>query len=135
MNTEMSYLYRDGANYKKRNFVVLEGEITEDQINEIMDCLNAGEYFIPRQIGLPEERFPDSPTEDDHCWFELSEDCFESTSMDPTVDITVSQLLERFQEAKDAWDDIQYAYGILTEEEFDAALEQIKSLFVKEAKK
>ena len=38
-----------------------------------------GEYFIPRQVGMPERKFDEYDTEADHCWFELSKEGFEYT--------------------------------------------------------
>ena len=52
INTRISYLYRDADNYKMQNSCVIMGVITEAQIAEIISCLDCGEYFIPRQVGL-----------------------------------------------------------------------------------
>lgn len=70
-NTKISFLYRDGSNYKSYNSVIVAGTFTDDEINQILDCLDSGDYFIPEQIGFPVERFG-SITEDDHCWCELT---------------------------------------------------------------
>ena len=80
INTRISYLYRDADNYKMQNSCVIMGVITEAQIAEIISCLDCGEYFIPRQVGLPEKRFDRFDEEADHCWFELSADGFEAVS-------------------------------------------------------
>lgn len=63
-NTKINFLYRDGSNYKKNNSVVIAGTFTDDEINQILDCLDGGGYFIPEQIGFPVERFG-RITEDD----------------------------------------------------------------------
>lgn len=102
MNTKISYLYRDASNYKQHNEVVVFGTFTEYQIDAIMDCLDKGEYFIPKQVGLPEERFGEW-TEDDHCWFELGRNGFEETVMEPNVDMTSDEMVGRFMEAKGNW--------------------------------
>ena len=102
MNTRISYLYRDASNYKMPNDAVIYGTITEHQIDVIMDCLDGGEYFIPKQIGLPEERFGEW-TEDDLCWFELERDGFNVTDMEPNVDMTSDEMVRRFIEAKGNW--------------------------------
>ena len=94
MNTRINYLYRDADNYKMPNSCVVIGEISEVQIAEVISCLDCGEYFIPRQVGLPEKRFDRFDEEVDHCWFELSAD-----------DMTVVQLLELFRSAKNNWHD------------------------------
>ena len=105
LNTRINYLYRDADNYKMHNSCVVSGEITEAQVTEIMSCLDSGEYFIPRQVGLPEKRFDKLDLEADHCWFELNKDGFESTEDASDVDMTVGQLLERFCRAKNNWHD------------------------------
>ena len=105
INTRISYLYRDADNYKMQNSCVIMGVITEAQIPEIISCLDCGEYFIPRQVGLPEKRFDRFDEEADHCWFELSADGFEVTENVSNIDMTVSQLLELFHKAKNSWHD------------------------------
>ena len=57
MNTKISYLYRDADNYKMHNKCVIAGTLTTEQTRTIKDCCEMGEYFIPRQVGLPERRF------------------------------------------------------------------------------
>lgn len=105
MNTNIEYLYRDADNYKVQNHCVIQGEITPEQIEQIMDCLDAGEYFIPRQVGLPEERFSTVDPERDHPWFELSEYSFEPTDLPYHLPLTPSELVQKFQAAKGHWDD------------------------------
>lgn len=105
MNTKISYMYRDADNYKTWNEEVLKGEISAQQLMTIIDCLEDKMYFIPSQVGLPEVRF-DDVTEADHCWFELCpEQDFSTTAHEPTIDMTVDKLVERFQAAKGRWDD------------------------------
>ena len=108
MNTKIEYLYRDASNYKVWNECVIRGEISEEQIETIIGCLNCGEYFIPEQVGLPATRFG-SATEDDHCWMELDADGFSSTDKNPTENLDVEQLVQKFQEVDGCWDDIAYA--------------------------
>lgn len=105
MNTKIHYLYRDADNYKMPNRCVISGEMTEAQIAQIMDCLDEGEYFIPCQVGLPEERFEKTDPQADHCWFELSADGFELTGDPSDLPLTASQLVQNFLTAKDRWDD------------------------------
>ena len=103
-NTKIGYLYRDASNYKKWNEVVVKGNISPEQINTIVDCLDGELHFIPRQVGLPEERF-DEMTEDDHAWFELERESFEPTGHAATEDISVSELVKNFIKAKNNWDE------------------------------
>lgn len=105
INTQINYLYRDADNYKVWNSCVVLGVINEAQVAEIISCLDSGEYFIPRQVGLPEKRFEKFDPEVDHCWFELSADGFEATENVSNIDMTVEQFLERFHEAKNNWHD------------------------------
>lgn len=103
-NTCIQYLYRDSSNYKKLNQVVISGCMSDVQIDMIIACLNESEYFIPRQVGLPEERFDDI-TEDDGCWFELSKENFSHTNKRPTVDLSSDELVANFVKVKGNWDD------------------------------
>ena len=105
MNTQIRYLYRDASNYKVENECVVTGTFTPEQIAQIMDCCDLGEYFIPTQVGLPEQRFDRYDPEEDHCWFELSEDGFEETAKPATVGISAQQLVENFSAAKEHWND------------------------------
>ena len=104
MNTKINYLYRDASNYKVLNSVIVQGIFTKEQIELIIDTLDGKEFFIPSQVGLPEFRFYDW-TEDDHCWFELNENDFIKTEVEPTVDITASELTEAFIAMNGKWDD------------------------------
>ncbi len=85
MNTKISYLYRDADNYKMHNKCVIAGTLTTEQARTIKDSCEMGEYFIPRQVGLPERRFDRYDPAVDHCWFELDEDCSSETIEPPTV--------------------------------------------------
>ena len=123
MNTEIHYMYRDASNYKKQQSVVISGTLSEEdqrKIFEKCDSFNAEEfetyhdggeyygepiYFIPAQVGLPEERF-DKITEDDHCWFEMKG--FENTEKAPTVSMSAEEFLKKFDSVKE-WDDVGYA--------------------------
>lgn len=106
-NTKINFLYRDGSNYKKNNSVVIAGAFTDNEINQIHDCLDGGGYFIPEQIGFPVERFG-RITEDDHCWCELTAYDFEPTEDAPTVKMSTDDVLKAFLSAKDNWDEVQY---------------------------
>ena len=108
MNTQIRYLYRDASNYKVENECVVTGTFTPEQIAQIMDCCDLGEYFIPTQVGLPEQRFGKYDLEEDHCWFELAEDGFEETTKPATVEISAEQLVENFAAAKEHWNDTAF---------------------------
>lgn len=108
MNTKICYLYRDADNYKVHNECVIQGELSREQIQSILDCCDMGEYFIPRQVGMPERRFNEYDTEVDHCWFEISEDGFERTNQPANIPQTARQLVENFALRKDNWDDTEW---------------------------
>ena len=108
MNTQIRYLYRDASNYKMHNECVVAGELTPEQIAQIMDCCDSGEFFIPSQVDLPESRFDDIAPEDDHCWFELSADGFTPTAKPATVEVSAQQLVENFTAAKEHWLDTAF---------------------------
>lgn len=55
MNTKIHYLYRDADNYKVHNSCVIKGVLTPAQIDIILGCCDAGEYFIPNQVGCRKE--------------------------------------------------------------------------------
>lgn len=105
-NTRMTYLYRDADNYKTLNEVVIQGTFTDEEIDEIMGICDQGEYFIPRQVGLPEERFEKLDPQSDHCWFELSRDGFETTDDYCSEPIAAEEVLAAFRRIRDTgWDD------------------------------
>lgn len=105
-NTRITYLYRDADNYKTLNEVVIQGTFTDEEIDEIMAVCDQGEYFIPRQVGLPEERFEKLDPQSDHCWFEIAREDFEKTSDPWTEPVTAREVLEAFRRIRDTgWDD------------------------------
>ena len=108
MNTKISYLYRDADNYKVHNECVVEGELTKEQIQSILDCCDMGEYFIPSQVGMPEKKFDEYDAEADHCWFEISEDGFERTDQPADIPLTAEKLVENFTVRKGKWDDTEW---------------------------
>lgn len=109
-NTVLYYLYRDGANYKIQNSVVLSGSFTDAEISVMESKLNEGVYFIPYDVGLPEKRFDKWDYEVDHCWFELLDgdgdtiaNHTEETTA-PHCGISCHELAARFARVGD-WDD------------------------------
>lgn len=104
LNTKIEYLYRDAGNWKAYNEEIVKGAITKKQINEIMECLEDGDQFIPSQVDLGEVKLEEEDTEDDTCWFELYENNFSITKQRPTVDLTVEELVENFKKRKHAWE-------------------------------
>lgn len=110
-NTRITYLYRDADNYKMPNEVVIIGTFTDEEIDEIMSICDQGEYFIPRQVGLPEERFEKLDPQSDHCWFELSRDDFETTDDYCSEPIAAEEVLAAFRRVRDTgWDDLDTSW-------------------------
>lgn len=70
------YLYRDAGNFKAWGRLLLEGALTEMQVEEMRFRFDGGEYFIAEQIGVPALyqqlwEYSDGPTESDHVWHEF----------------------------------------------------------------
>ena len=102
-NTRINYLYRDAHNYKMRNSCVINGRLTNEQKETILNCLDGGEYFVPSLVGLSEENLKDE-TDADNGFFELTEEDFEETTDEPTVRISADELVESFKQSKDNWE-------------------------------
>jgi hypothetical protein len=99
-NTRLAYLYRDADNYKVRHEVVFAGQMSEDEKMRIIASLEAGEYFFPGPLGLNDERFG-SETEADHPFFEFC--YFEETPDKPTTDISIAEIVKRFEDNAHLW--------------------------------
>lgn len=106
MNTRISYLYRDADNYKEYNECIIRGTMTEDQKARIIACLEEEVYFIPSRVGMPEVKF-ENETEADHPWFEWMDT--ELTDLKATLDITVDDLVARFEKMKNGWETVRKA--------------------------
>lgn len=103
MNTKMEYMYRDANNYKKYKTVVLEGVLTPEQIQDLLNCRDEGEFFIAQQVGLPDVHFDCYDPGSDHPWMTLFDEAFTTTNSAPTIKLSVHTLLERFRTAKNNW--------------------------------
>lgn len=122
MNTRISYLYRDADNYKVHNSCVVKGEITKEQKEIILYCLDDGCFFIPEVVGLPAERFG-THTESDHAWMELYEDDFQLVEADTTVDLTIEQVTEAFRNAH--WNEAEEAFCMPRSKAFEIIAKHI----------
>lgn len=74
------YLYRDAGNYKVWGELLLEGELTNEDVSRLTARFDEGELFIAEQIGVPtlyEELWRQcqcEPSEElDYVWHEFSE--------------------------------------------------------------
>lgn len=105
MNTKITYLYRDDANNKAINEVVINGRLTEEQQKVIINCCDGG-WFVPSQVCFPEIRLGSYDKELDHSWFEFDESyctCFQDSDDTPTIDMTPEDVVKQFTSVKD-WD-------------------------------
>jgi hypothetical protein len=96
-------MYRDGANYKACNTVVVEGSMS---FSDIEKYLKDGSDFIPFDVGMDElqEQLRGFPNEDDHAWHELSKESFDWLIDVPTADFTAKDLIRAFKKAhKKGW--------------------------------
>ncbi len=66
------------------------------------------EYFIPRQVGLSEYRFDTYDPQADHCRFELAADSFSETRESPMIALAATELVNRFEECRNNWQDEAY---------------------------
>ena len=104
MNTQVTYLYRDAANYKSSRVVVLEGELTRKEQLQVLTARHEGLWFIPSQVGLDDlqAQLTSFPDPDDHVWHEL----LEVTSVAVAADLelpTAQEFLQQMLAAKDKW--------------------------------
>lgn len=108
INTRLFYIYRDADNYKKPHDAVFAGRMTDDEKKRIIASLDAGEYFFPGPLGLSDERFG-SETEADHPFFEFC--YFEETTDKPTTDISIAEIVKRFENNAHLWKDYEDSTG------------------------
>lgn len=103
-NTWLWYMYRDAANYKVHTDVVLEGAMTEEQWQTVLTCCDNYELFAPDKVGLAARDFVSlgyAPYEDDPELFEIVD--YYLTDLAPTVQMTVEELVAKFQANKGNW--------------------------------
>ncbi len=93
MNTLITYQYRDAANYKEFDTVIICGQLS---LNDIEEYLFDKEFFIPSEIGLKDLQ-PENLNQDDHIWHEILE--ISHTKKQPTVDITAEKVISNFRKA------------------------------------
>ena len=109
MNTRILYLYRDAANYKVYHECVIAGEITDEQVDAIIKCLEGGLWFKAGMVDLPDHRFDEQRYDEsvDHPWFELSKYGFAKTEFGADVDMTVEELVDLFRKAAEkGWEEM-----------------------------
>ena len=95
MNTKITYKYTDAGNYKTWGEEVIKGELT---LNQLTPYLIDTEFFIPKDIGLPDLQ-PHPRNEDDHDLHTIEE--LKTTAEKATVSLTAEALENNFRMAKD----------------------------------
>ena len=93
MNTQITYQYRDAANYKEFDTVIIHGQLS---LSDIEECLYDKEFFIPSEIGLKDLQ-PEKLCSDDHIWHEILE--INQTNKQPTTNITAQDIISNFKKA------------------------------------
>lgn len=71
--TVFEYLYRDASNFKAYGSILLRGDFSRDQHNELIQSLEGGDFFIAEQVRMPPLydllfQFDGGPTGQDHAW-------------------------------------------------------------------
>ena len=95
-NTMIEFPYRDASNYKIWTECIIKGEFTKDHQERIRAAVDFEGFYIPEIVGLPCNRFSEE-TNDDHPWIAFEDTIFTETDSEPTIDLTVEDLVSRFQ--------------------------------------
>jgi len=92
-NTPIDSMYRDGANWKAWDHIVVAGTLT---CAGVRPFLIDGLWFTPADVGLthPGVALAGFPNEDDHSWCEITPESFEPCDGPPQMDAPT--LLARF---------------------------------------
>ena len=98
MNSKISYSYCDASNYKAHNECVINGLLSDEQRQTILNCLYEGEFFVPGAVGLDVELPWEYNPQDDHPYWTIDEDSFDETSQHPTVNISADALVRALYE-------------------------------------
>ncbi len=98
MNVKISYLYRDGANYKQFNEVIFTNpqNVPVSEIEKsIKSFLIKGTWFFADNWSLPNQFFDDYMwnNEIEHNWHEM--ECIKETTLDATETITIEDFINQ----------------------------------------
>jgi hypothetical protein len=94
MNTLITYQYKDAANYKEFNTVVISGLLS---LKDIDEYLYDKEFFIPSEIGLKDLQ-PKNLCSDYHIWHEIL-DVSHTNEEATVVNITAEKVISNFRRA------------------------------------
>ena len=92
-NTQIIYQYRDAANYKFFDTVIVGGSFS---LGDIEKYLYDNEFFVPAEVGLKGLQ-PEKLNNNDHIWHEILE--ISHTNKKPTVTITAEEIVLNFERA------------------------------------
>ncbi|MBS1259565.1 MAG: hypothetical protein MAG551_02638 [Candidatus Scalindua arabica] len=92
-NTQFIYQYRDAANYKVFDIVIIRGVFS---LFDIEEYLYEKDFFVPSEIGLKDLQ-PKKLTHDDHIWHAIFEISY--TKEKPTVNISAEEIVLNFNRA------------------------------------
>ena len=95
MNTRFTYKYTDAGNYKVWGEEVIKGTLT---LNQLTPYLIDTEFFIPKDIGLPDLQ-PHPRNEDDHDLHTIEE--LTVTADKATINLNAETLINNFKKARD----------------------------------
>mgnify|MGYP000880878141 CR=1 FL=1 len=103
---EFFYFYRDADNYKTFNSIILEGELTKEQINHMKSILHEGEYFLPIDVGVS-ALYPAEPDLDiDHIWHTWGHlEPIKKERCDRVPDMSAQTFYERFIKTQGHWNE------------------------------
>jgi hypothetical protein len=109
--TSIPYAYVDGSNYKVHAELFLSPALTPGQLEDIAECLDDGEFFIPHDLacGVNELQTETQgfPSEDDHVWRILYVDQAEVVKEVPkdAVCIKAQDLIDRLKACSGQWNE------------------------------
>lgn len=115
MYTTIPYQYTDASNYKQFGTIVLDGELTAQDVADIAATLESQENFIPWDLQLRidelQPRMTSYPSEDDHVWHILHLDAREVSETVPegTALIDAREFVKAFAAVKAKGWDVQGA--------------------------
>lgn len=94
-NTRLWYSYKPHTGAPVTDCLVLDGELSAEDLESIRQTLHQGVHFIPDQVGLPSLNNADA---DAHAWHKLDVSVISATTQRPSVlNITAKAIAHRFQ--------------------------------------
>lgn len=90
MNTKIEYFHRDEFNNKTYYEAILEGSMTDEQEEEILNCIDEEGAFIPSSYGLSGD-------------FDCDWSGYSTSNLPATNSMTVEDFIRRVREHVDAW--------------------------------